>query len=124
MRSNIFAFATAALMAFSLPGYAEDAVAAADQVSDAVDIAMFCGAAFTVAAKSETATAEEKAASDQMATLAFGRAKIALDADGIDEAEYDRLVQFYVDAAVADMTAGVEEMRYSADECVAEATAQ
>ncbi|MEO5805787.1 hypothetical protein [Devosia sp.] len=124
MRTKILAVATAALLAFSLAAHAAEAVPVdpeGDQVSDAVDIAMFCGAAFTVASMSDQVTADEKAASEQMATMSFARAKTALDADGVAETEYDRLTKFYVDAAIADMSAGTENMRYSSDECVAEA---
>lgn len=124
MRITRFVAAGALLAAFSFPAFAEDAVpqdAEGDTVSDAVDIAMFCGAAFTVAAKAETNTAEERDASDKMATLAFARAQKALDEDGVEAGEYDRLIKFYVDAAMSDMNAGTENMRYSPDECVAEA---
>ena len=124
MRTKLLAVATLALMTLSLSAYAEDAVPAEDQVSDAVDIAFWCGAAFTVASMSETLTDEEKAASDHMADLAFARAKSALDEDGIEATEYDRLTDFYVSSAVAALSTGEEDMRYTSDECVAEATAQ
>lgn len=121
MRTKIFAVATAALLAFSIPAHAE--TAANDEVSDAVDIALWCGAAYTVAANVPDVTAEDAASSNEMANLAFARAKLALDADGIAETEYTRLVNFYVDAAMTDMTTEVE-MRYSDEECAAEATAE
>ena len=124
MRTKLLAVAALALMTLSLPTYAQDAVPAEDQVSDAVDIAFWCGAAFTVASMSDDLTAEEKAASDHMADLAFARAKGALDADGIEASEYDRLTDFYVSSAVAALSTGEEEMRYTSDECVAEATAE
>lgn len=124
MRTKLLAVATLALLTFSFPVYAQDDVAPEDQVSDAVDIAFWCGAAFTVASMSDDLSAEEKSASDQMATLAFQRAKTALDEDGVEEGEYDRLTDFYVESAVAALGTGEEEMRYTSDECVAEATAE
>lgn len=124
MRSKILAIATLAVLTFALPAHAEEEVPAEDQVSDAVDIAFWCGAAFTVAAMSDDLSADEKAASDQMATLAFARAKTALDADGVETSEYDRLTDFYVESAVAALKTGEEDMRYTSDECIAEATAE
>jgi hypothetical protein len=125
MRTKLIAaIATLALLTFSVPGFAEDEVPPEDQVSDAVDIAFWCGAAFTVASMSDELTEAEKAATDQMATLAFARAKDALDADGVEASEYDRLTDFYVGSAVAALQTGEEEMRYTTDECVAEATAE
>ena len=124
MRTKLLAVATLALLTFSMPAFAQDDVPEEDQVSDAVDIAFWCGAAFTVASMSDSVTAEEKDASEQMAALAFARAKTALDADGVEASEYDRLTQFYVESAVAAVGTGEEEMRYTSDECVAEATAE
>ena len=118
MRTQLLAVATAALLAFSLPVHAEE------EVSDEVDIAFWCGAAFTVAAMSDDLSEEEQAASDHLATLAFARAKDALDADGVETSEYDRLTDFYVESAVAALQTGEEDMRYTSDECVAEATAE
>lgn len=124
MRTKLLAAATLALLAFSMPAFAQDVVPEEDQVSDAVDIAFWCGAAFTVASLSDALSAEEKAASDQMADLAFARAKKALDEDGIEDSEYDRLTDFYVTSANAALSTGEEDMRYTSEECVAEATAE
>lgn len=123
MRSSILAVAALGMLAFATPAFAQTAPED-EEVSDAVDIAMWCGAAFTVAATSDELPADQKAASDQMAGLAFARAKTALDQDGVEEGEYDRLVDFYVSSAVAALKTGEEDMRYTADECVAEASAQ
>ena len=122
MRTKLLAVATAALLALCPAAYAQDS--ADEVVSDAVDIAMWCGAAFTVAAMSEELTPDEKAASEQMATLAFARAETALVADGIEAGEYDRITDFYVESAVAALATGEEDMRYTSDECVAEASAE
>src|SRR3954471_24263463 len=100
MRNTLLAVASIALMTFSFPVYAQDDVPAEDQVSDAVDIAFWCGAAFTVASMSDDLPADQKDASKQMADLAFARAKTALDADGVEASEYDRLADFYVSSAV------------------------
>jgi hypothetical protein len=124
MRTKLLAVATLALLTFSIPAFAQDAVPEEDQVSDAVDIAFWCGAAFTVASLSDDLSAEEKAASDHMADLAFARAKKALDEDGIEAGEYDRLTDFYVTSANAALSTGEEDMRYTSEECVAEATAE
>lgn len=123
MRSSILAIAALGMLAFATPAFAQGNPEN-ENVSDAVDIAMWCGAAFTVASLSEDLPADQKAASDQMATLAFARAKTALDEDGIEEGEYDRLFDFYVSSAVAALETGKEDVRYTADECVEEASAQ
>ena len=59
MRTKLLAVATLALMTLSLSAYAEDALPAEDQVSDALDIEFLCCADFTVSSMSETLTDEE-----------------------------------------------------------------
>ena len=126
MRTQLLAVAALALMTFSFPAYAQDAAAVPeeDQVSDAVDIAFWCGAAFSVAANSDDLPADQKAASAELAKKAYVRARKALDADGVEASEYDRLIDFYVDSAIAALSTGEEDMRYTPDECVAEANAE
>lgn len=108
------ALAAAVLMGFVAPSFAQE-----EEVSDAVDIAMWCGAAYTVASKVDGMSAEDVTNTEAAAELAFAKAHAALVEDGVEEGEYDRLISFYVDAAVQDMTSTATEMRYSDDECVA-----
>lgn len=117
MRSSILAIAAVGMLAFAAPAFAQDTDE--DSVSDAVDIAMWCGAAFTVAHTSAEAAGEDTAALDAAATKAFEHAKTALDEDGVEAGEYDRLVDFYVTSAVEDLTSGSTDTRYTADECTA-----
>lgn len=111
MHAKIASIAAAALFALATPVFAEDAV-----VSDDVDIALWCGAAFVVASQSDELTGEQVEATATLADLSFAKALTALEADGVEEAEYDRLVQFYVEAAFTDLTTDAE-MRYTSDEC-------
>jgi hypothetical protein len=116
--------AVAALLAFSTPVFAQDAAPANEEVSDAVDIAFWCGAAFTVAAMKEGITPEDKAAADELATKLFARAETALAADGVEKSEYDRLTDYYVNEAVAQVHQQSEEPKYTVEECTAEAGAK
>lgn len=108
------ALAATALLTFAIPAFAQD-----EEVSDDVDIAMWCGAAYTVVTKVDGMSEADIANANQSAELAFAKAHDALVADSVEEGEYDRLVSFYVDAAIADMTNAEAELRYSDDDCSA-----
>lgn len=110
--------AAAAVMSFAAPAFAEE------EVSDAVDIAFWCGAAFTVAAQVEGTPADQVESSNALAAILFAKAEVALQADGVEEAEYDRLVDFYVEDAFAQVVNETEETRYTAEECLALAAAE
>lgn len=116
MRSSILAIAALSLLAFAAPAFAQTNPENED-VSEAVDLAMWCGAAYTVAHTSAEAAGEDTGDLDAAASKAFDHAKTALDEDGIEAGEYDRLIDFYVSSAVEDLTSGTEDTRYTADEC-------
>ncbi|WP_354061426.1 hypothetical protein [Devosia sp. 2618] len=114
MKAKLLAVLTAAaLLSLAAPSFAQDE----EEVSDDVDIAMWCGAAYTVTTQIDGMSAEDVASANTLAELAFAKAHAALVADQVEEGEYDRLVSFYVDAAVEDMTSAEPDMRYSADDC-------
>ncbi|HEY0034236.1 MAG TPA: hypothetical protein VGB81_13300 [Devosia sp.] len=117
MRSSILAVATAVVLAFSMPVFAQDAEE--ELVSDEVDIAMWCGAAYSVASQIEGTSEADAAAATESANAAYAQARVALEEDQIEKSEYDRLVEFYVDAAVADMTNPEAELRYTDEQCSA-----
>lgn len=110
MHAKLVSIAAVALFALATPAFAEDVV------SDDVDIALWCGAAFVVASQSDELTAEQAEATETLADLSFAKALVALEADGVEAGEYDRLVEFYVEAAFTDLTTDAE-MRYTSDEC-------
>ena len=115
MRSSILAVVAAVLLVIPAPAFAQDS--GEETVSDAVDIAMWCGAAYTVASQIDGTSEADAAAASGMADAAFEQARIALEADQIEEGEYDRLVEFYVNAAVEDITNPDTELRYSDQDC-------
>ncbi|KKC38717.1 hypothetical protein WH87_07265 [Devosia epidermidihirudinis] len=108
------ALAATALLTFAVPSFAQE-----EEVSDDVDIALWCGAAYTVVTKIDGVSAEDAAEANKAADAAFAKAHAALIADNIEEAEYDRLVEFYVEAAVEDMTNAEADLRYSDEDCSA-----
>lgn len=116
MRSSILAIAALGLLAFATPAFAQ-AAPEDEEVSDAVDIAMWCGAAYTVAHKTAAEAGEDGSVAEAAAAKAFDHAKAALDEDGVEAGEYDRLIDFYVSSAIEDLTSGTEDTRYTADEC-------
>ena len=116
MRSSILALLTTAVLAFASPAYAQDA---SEEVSDAVDIALWCGAAYSVASQMEGATEASAADASAAAEAAYAKARVALEEDQIEESEYDRLVEYYVDAALEDIINPDAELRYSDEECLA-----
>jgi len=118
MRSSILAIAALGMLAFATPAFAQSNPENED-VSEAVDIAMWCGAAYTVAHKTAAEAGEDGSAAEAAAAKAFEHAKTALDEDGIEAGEYDRLIDFYVSSAVEDLTSDSEDTRYTADECAA-----
>ncbi|KKB82813.1 hypothetical protein VW29_14705 [Devosia limi DSM 17137] len=105
--------AAAAAMSFSAPAFAQE------EVSDAVDIAMWCGAAFTVAAQADDTPAEQAESSNAVAAILFAKAELALEADAVAETEYDRLVEFYVEDAFAQVINETGDTRYTPEECLA-----
>lgn len=105
--------AAAAVMSFAAPAFAQE------EVSDAVDIALWCGAAFTVAAQVEGTPADQVESSNALAAILFAKAEVALQEDGVEEAEYDRLVEFYVEEAFAQVVNEAEETRHTAEDCIA-----
>ena len=113
MNSKILAaFAVVLLMGFVAPAFAEE------DVSDAVDIAFWCGAAFTVAAQVEGTPTDQVESSNALAAILFAKAEVALKADGVDEAEYDRLTDYYVSDAFAQVVNETADTRYTAEECL------
>ena len=105
---SVIAFAGLALPAF-----------AQGEVSDAVDQALWCGAAYTAITQIEGMTDDDIASADAAATAAFTVAMTEMEADGIDAAEHDRLVEYYVEIAVENLTNPDAELRYSDQECEA-----
>ena len=107
------AFATAAILGAALPAFAQD------QVSDAVDQALWCGAAYAAVTQIDGMSQDDIASADAAATKAFAVALTAMEADGIDEAEHDRLVSYYTDIAVENLSNPEAELRYTDAECTA-----
>lgn len=102
-----------AIAALALPAFAQD------EVSDAVDQALWCGAAYSAVTQVEGMSQADIDAADAAATTAFTIALTAMDADGIDPAEHDRLVEDYVEMAMDNLTDPDAELRYSDAECTA-----
>lgn len=117
MRSSILAIAAASLLVFAAPVYAQDA--AEEEVSEAVDIALWCGAAYSVAAEIGGMSEADAAAATQAADASYAKARVALEEDEVEAGEYERIVGFYVDAAVEDFSNPDAELRYSDEECTA-----
>ena len=107
------ALSVLAVAGLALPAFAED------QVSDAVDQALWCGAAYSAVTQIEGMSEEDIASSDANATAAFNVALVEMEADGIDSAEHDRLVEYYVEMAVENLTNPDAELRYTDAECEA-----
>ena len=105
--------ATLAVVGWALPALAQD------EVSDAVDRALWCGAAYSALTQIEGMSAEDVASADAKATVAFEAAVVAMNEDGIEESEYDRLIDYYIEIAVENLTNPEAELRYSDAECEA-----
>lgn len=107
------AFAALALIGGALPAFAQE------EVSDAVDQALWCGAAYSAVTQIEGMSEDDIASADAAATAAFTAAAVAMEEDGIAETEHDRLVEYYVEMAVENLTNPDAELRYSDEECEA-----
>ena len=107
------ALSVLAIAGMALPAFAQD------EVSDAVDQALWCGAAYSAVTQIEGMSEEDVASADTAATAAFNVALVEMEADGIDAAEHDRLVEYYVEIAVENLTNPDAELRYSDEECTA-----
>ena len=107
------ALSVLAIAGMALPAFAQD------EVSDAVDQALWCGAAYSAVTQIEGMSEEDVASADAAATAAFNVALVEMEADGIDAAEHDRLVEYYVEIAVENLTNPDAELRYSDEECTA-----
>jgi hypothetical protein len=105
--------ATLAVAGLALPVFAQE------EVSDAVDQALWCGAAYTAVTQIDGMSEDDIAAAEAAGTAAFAVAAVAMEEDGIDEAEHDRLVEYYVEIAVENLTDPDAELRYSDEECQA-----
>ncbi len=113
MRSSILAIATAALVAFSLPVFAQEE----ETVSDEVDIAIWCGAFYSFAAEGAGPETEEGKAYTEAANVAYAEARLALEADEVEPSEYERIIGYYVDLVVEDLSTEGAELRYSEEDC-------
>ena len=108
-----FAFGVLAFAGLTLPTLAQD------EVSDAVDQALWCGAAYTAVTQIEGMSDDDIASADAAATAAFTVAMTAMDEDGIEASEHTRLVDYYVDMAIEDLSKSDAELRYTDAECTA-----
>ena len=110
-----FAFAVGALAfaGLTLPALAQD------EVSDAVDQALWCGAAYTAASQTEGMSDDDIASADAAATAAFTVAVAAMEDDEIEASEHNRLVDYYVEMAMDDLSNPDAKLRYSDAECTA-----
>ena len=119
LRSLFFAAATASTLGFSAPVFAQEATADSEYVSADVDIAIWCGALFYYASQGVDAGSDQFKSYDEAAKIAYGKARVALEADGIDPAEYERIISHYGDLATAELSAENSETRYTEEECIA-----
>ena len=108
----------AALSVLAVAGLAMP-VLAQEEVSDAVDQALWCGAAYTAVTQIDGMSDDDIASADAAATAAFTVAMTAMEEDGIDAAEHDRLVEYYVEIAVENLHNPDAELRYTDAECEA-----
>jgi hypothetical protein len=116
MRSSILSLAIAALLAFSVPAHAQDAVEE-ETVSDAVDIAIWCGAFYYFASQGAGPETDEGKGYTEMANAAYAEARVALEEDGVEASEYDRIIEYYVELVVEDLSTEGAELRYSEQDC-------
>ena len=109
----------AALSVLAMAGLALPALAQDDLVSDAVDQALWCGAAYSAVSQIDGMSEEDIASAEAGATAAFTVAVAAMEEDGIAETEHDRLLEDYINMAVEDLSNPDAELRYSDAECEA-----
>ena len=105
--------AALAILGWALPAMAQD------EVSDAVDQALWCGAAYSALTQIDGMSEDDIASADARATATFVVAVDAMNEDGIAETEYDRLIEYYIDIAVENLTNPDAELRYSDADCEA-----
>ena len=91
--------ALAALLALSAPAFADElsdakAAIAAAKLSAEIDLAMWCGAAFTIASAAAPDDAAKKSA-DDMANALFGKAAPLLTKDGVADADLGKFGTYY-----------------------------
>lgn len=107
----------AALSVVTLAGLAGTAFAQDEEVSDAVDQALWCGGLFAAVTQIDGVSDEDKATAEEKATAIYTQAVLAMEEDGIEESEHDRLLEYYTGMAVEELTTEGAEMRYTAEEC-------
>lgn len=115
MRSCILALATAGLLAFAAPVFAQED--GEEYVSDGVDIAIWCGAFYSFAAEGAGTETDDGKIYTEMAESAYAEARLALEADEVDPAEYEGIISYYVDLVVEDLSTEGAELRYTEQDC-------
>lgn len=123
--------AAALLLGSIAPSFADDAAdlaaakatIAAAKLSPASDLAMWCGAAFTLGAATLTQSGDAtqaKTYSDK-ADVLFGKASPLLTADGVPAANMGPMSTAYMSVAFAQTMAKTEPAAHSQDDCEAAA---
>ena len=116
-RSLLLVAATAIALGFSAPVFAQEADS--EYVSADVDIAIWCGALNYFASQGVDAGSDQFKLYDDAAKVAYDKARVALEADGVDPAEYERIISHYVELATAELSAEGTQTRYTEEECSA-----
>lgn len=104
---------------------AKDVIAAAE-LSDETNLAMWCGAAFTLVSANYTGkgdTGNAKLATDLASTL-FGKAAPLLTADGVADADMGNIATQYMVVANAQTIDKTEPADFTQEECQAAAEAK
>jgi len=107
------AFVTLVLVGGAGAAFAEE------EVSDAVDQALWCGAAYAAVTQIDGMSEDDIVSAEAASTAAFAVAVIAMEEDGIEETEHKRLVDYYVEMAVENLSDPDAELRYSDEDCAA-----
>lgn len=107
----------AALSVLALAGLGGPVFAQDEEVSDTVDQTLWCGGLFAAVTQIDGVSAEDKAIAEEKATAIYTQAALAMEEDGIEESEHDRLLEYYTGMAVEELTTEGAEMRYTAAEC-------
>ena len=117
--------ALAAVLALSAPAFADElsdanAAIAAAKLSPESDIAMWCGAAYTIASAAASDDAAKKSA-DDLANALFGKAAALLTKDGVADADLGSFGTDYTVVVKAQLVDQTEAPEHTQEECAAAA---
>ena len=120
IRSFILAaIAATACLSVSPSVFAQDAERSEDDVSEQVDLTLWCGAYYGIIEQVAVDDPEKQAVAKEYSSQAYTQGAQAMIDDGIEQTEFERIIRDFVEMAVEEVKSPEDDNRYTDDECFA-----